>query len=442
MQQARQIGKVLVTYPCGTPAPTHGAARADSLALDPHGAYLVVGGTGGLGFASARWMVERGARRLTLASRSGELAVAARDEIECWRATLGVAVDIVSCDVTDAAAVDAMIAAIVRRDIPLKGVLHSAMTIDDGLVRNLDDARMAAVLAPKVAGAWNLHRATRSLPLDLFVVYSSATTYLGNPGQSNYVAANSFLEALVEHRRAAGLPGTFMAWGPLEDVGFLARHADTREALQSRIGGASITSGEAMIALERALVAGAAGEAVVRLDWHAVARGMPAAKARRYSLLQSHANGGDARDGGTQLREEVLALPRDEAIALVAGTLQAQIARILHMTPDRIALDKSVLDMGMDSLMGMELGLAVEEAFEVKLSVMAIAEGASAMTLAGRIVDSIGASADAGAAADSAHEAVAALAAKHAIDGDARAVLDIRPAPVAGQVSPTLEVAR
>ncbi|NTX23888.1 SDR family NAD(P)-dependent oxidoreductase, partial [Burkholderia cepacia] len=445
MQQARQIGKVLVTYPSGTPAPTRGVTRVGSLTLDPHGTYLVVGGTGGLGFASARWMVGRGARRLTLASRSGELAGAAREEVERWRATLGVTVDVVSCDVTDAAAVDAMIAAIARRGSPLKGVLHSAMSIDDGLVRNLDDARMAAVLAPKVAGAWNLHRATRALPLDLFVVYSSATTYLGNPGQSNYVAANTFLEALVEHRRAAGLSGTFMAWGPLEDVGFLARHADTREALQSRIGGASITSDEAMAALERALVAGAAGEAVVRLDWHAVARGMPAAKARRYSLLQSHAKGGDARDGGPQLREEVLALPRDEAIALVARTLQAQIARILHMTPDRIALDKSVLDMGMDSLMGMELGLAVEEAFEVKLSVMAIAEGASVTTLAGRIVDSIGASADAsdaGAATDAAQEAVAALAAKHAIEGEARAMLDTRAAPVAGQVSPTLEVAR
>ncbi|WP_321791096.1 SDR family NAD(P)-dependent oxidoreductase [Burkholderia pyrrocinia] len=442
MQQARQIGKVLVTYPSGTPAPTRGVTGAASLALDPHGAYLVVGGTGGLGFASARWMVERGARRLTLASRSGELAAAARDEVERWHATLGVTVDVVSCDVTDAAAVEAMIAAIGGRDIPLKGVLHSAMSIDDGLVRNLDDARMAAVLAPKVAGAWNLHRATRALSLDLFVVYSSATTYLGNPGQSNYVAANSFLEALVEHRRAAGLPGTFMAWGPLEDVGFLARHADTREALQSRIGGASITSDEAMVALERALVAGAAGEAVVRLDWHAVARGMPAAKARRYSLLQSHANSGDARDGGTQLREEVLALPRDEAIALVAGTLQAQIARILHMTPDRIALDKSVLDMGMDSLMGMELGLAVEEAFEVKLSVMAIAEGASVTTLAGRIVDSIGASADAGSATDAAQEAVAALAAKHAIEGEARAMLDGRPTAVAGHASPTLAVTR
>ncbi|RQR70197.1 type I polyketide synthase [Burkholderia sp. Bp9015] len=444
MQQARQIGKVLVTYPSGTPEPKRGLAAPGPLVLDPLGAYLVVGGTGGLGFASARRIVERGARHLTLASRSGTLAAAALDEATRWRDTLGVTVHVVACDVTDAAAVDAMIAAIAARGTPLKGVLHSAMSIDDGLVRNLDDARMTAVLAPKVAGAWNLHRATLRLPLDLFVVYSSATTYLGNPGQANYVAANTFLEALVEHRRAAGLPGTFMAWGPLEDVGFLARHADTREALQSRIGGASITSDEAMVALERTLVTGAAGEAVVRLDWHAVARGMPAAKARRYSLLQSHAQGADARDGGTQLREDVLALPRDEAVALVAATLQSQIARILHMTPDRIALDKSVLDMGMDSLMGMELGLAVEEAFEVKLSVMAIAEGASVTTLAGRIVDSIGASVEAGGqpVSDVAKEAVEALAAKHAIDVEVRALLGAEQTPPARHVSPTLEVAR
>ncbi|MGS0896240.1 SDR family NAD(P)-dependent oxidoreductase [Burkholderia stagnalis] len=444
MQQARQIGKVLVTYPSGTPAPTRGVAGPAPLALDPRGAYLVVGGTGGLGFASARWMVERGARHLTLASRSGRLADAARDEAAGWRDALGVTVDVVACDVTDAAAVDALIAAIAARDTPLKGVLHSAMSIDDGLVRNLDDARFAAVLAPKVAGAWNLHRATHAQPLDWFVVYSSATTCLGNPGQSSYVAANSFLEALVEHRRAAGLPGTFMAWGPLEDVGFLARHAETREALQTRIGGASITSDEALAALERALVTGIAGEAVVRLDWHAVARGMPAAKARRYALLQSQAKGGDARDGGTQLREEVLALPRDEAIARVADTLQAQIARILHMTPDRIALDKSVLDMGMDSLMGMELGLAVEEAFEVKLSVMAIAEGASVTTLAARIVDAIAASVDVDAESthDAASDAVAVLAAKHALDGDAQAALDAAPASAADRVPPMLEVAR
>ncbi|WP_414450288.1 SDR family NAD(P)-dependent oxidoreductase [Burkholderia sp. 22PA0099] len=425
MQQARQIGKVLVTYPSGTPAPTRGLADAPVLALDARSAYLVIGGTGGLGFATARRLVERGARHLTLASRGGQLADAARAEADRWRDTLGVSVEAVACDVTDAAAVQAMVARIAARGTPLKGVLHSAMQIDDGLVRNLDDARFEAVLAPKVAGAWNLHRATLDAPLDWFVVYSSATTFLGNPGQGSYVAANSFLEALVAHRRAAGRPATFMAWGPLEDVGFLARNDTTREALQSRIGGASITSDEALDALEQALADGIAGEAVVRIDWQALSRGMPAANARRYAQMQTRGGSDASRDGGDKLREQVAALPHDEAVAFVSETLRSQIARILHMTADRIALDRSVLEMGMDSLMGMELGLAVEEVFEVKLSVMAIADGASVLSLAARIVDSI-AAAEANAGGDAgAIDAVAAMAAKHALDAEAKAVLKV-----------------
>lgn len=431
MQQARQIGKVLVGYPAGTPAPTRGAAQTGALRCDAGGAYLVIGGTGGLGFATARWMVARGARHVTLASRSGTLNEAARAEVARWHAESGVETHVVSCDVTNAAAVQALVAQIAARGTPLKGVLHSAMHIDDGLVRNLDDARFEAVLAPKLAGAWNLHRATLDYALDFFVVYSSATTALGNPGQSSYVAANSFLEALVETRRAAKLPGTFMAWGPLDDVGFLARNEKTREALQSRIGGASISSDEALVALERVLVAGGAGEAVVRLDWQALSRGMPAAGARRYAALRTRNANEPASDGGQPLRGRVAALPHAEALALVEETLRTQIARILHLAPEKVELERSVLDMGMDSLMGMELGLAVEEAFEVKLSVMAIAEGATVRTLAARIVESIEADAESAdspleAQADAQNaaqaetaEAAAALARKHAIDVEA-----------------------
>ncbi|KHJ63497.1 beta-ketoacyl reductase, partial [Burkholderia glumae] len=277
-----------------------------------------------------------------------------------------------------------------------------------------------------------------------FVVYSSATTYLGNPGQASYVAANSFLEALVVHRRAAGLPATFMAWGPLDDVGFLARNDSTREALQARIGGAAISSAEALDALERALVDGRAGEAVVRIDWQALARGMPAAGARRYAQMQTRPGSDGSRDGGDELREQVAALPREQAVAFVAETLRAQIARILHMTPERIALDKSVLEMGMDSLMGMELGLAVEEVFEVKLSVMAIADGATVQSLAGRIVDSIAAQeANAGGAADGGGlDEVAALAAKHALDSEAKAALKAAANDPVGGKKPRLEVAQ
>lgn len=448
MQQARQIGKVLVGYPAATPAPTRGALKCEVLRLDADGAYLVIGGTGGLGFASARWMIARGACHLTLASRSGALSAQASEEIARWRDE-GVSVDVVSCDATDAAAVAALVASIAARGTPLKGVLHSAMHIDDGLVRNLDDARFEAVLAPKLAGAWNLHRATQGCPLDFFIVYSSATTALGNPGQSSYVAANSFLEALVEQRRAIGLPGTFMAWGPLSDVGFLARNEKTREALQSRIGGVSITSDEALAALERVLLAGGAGEAVVRLDWQALSRGMPSAQARRYAAMRARGMNEPVLESGEPLRERVHALPRAEALALVEETLRVQIARILHLAPERVELDTSVLDMGMDSLMGMELGMAVEEAFEVKLSVMAIAEGATVRSLAARIVDSIeaadedeaAAGADAGTTAaasaasaqagrNPADEVLAHLASKHALDSEAQALLAKPGAPL------------
>ncbi|WP_322013575.1 SDR family NAD(P)-dependent oxidoreductase [Paraburkholderia sp. J12] len=421
MQQARQIGKVLVGYPAGAPAPKRGLAQGRSLQLDAQGAYLVIGGTGGLGFASARWMVQRGARHVTLASRSGVLNAVARDEVARWRDEAGVQVHVVSCDATDARAVAALVAAIDARGTPVKGVLHSAMHIDDGLLRNLDDARFAAVLEPKVAGAWNLHRATLGHDLDFFIVYSSATTALGNPGQSNYVAANSFLEALVETRRAAGLPGTWMGWGPLEDVGFLARNEKTREALQSRIGGASITSDEALAALERVLLEGGAGEAVVRLDWQALSRGMPAAVARRYASMQAHGAQEPAREGSHQLRDRMRVMPRDEALALVEEALRAQIARILHLAPERVDLERSVLDMGMDSLMGMELGMAVEEMFEVKLSVMAIAEGATVRSLAARIVDSVEADEageDESVPQANTQEALAQLASRHALEGE------------------------
>jgi acyl carrier protein len=282
---------------------------------------------------------------------------------------------------------------------------------------------MNAVLEPKVAGAWNLHRVTQQRALDFFVLYSSATTCFGNPGQGAYVAANSFLEALVAHRRAAGLPATFMAWGPIEDVGFLARHSGTREALQTRIGGAAITSAEAMAALERALVSGSAGEAVVRLDWRAIARGMPAAQACRYRELQSGSAVETPNEDGVLL-EQLRALPPAEAVVLVEMALRGQIARILHMSPEGIDVDRSVLDLGMDSLMGMELGMAVEESFGVKLSVMAIAEGATVHSLAVRIVDLLNGS-------DSAEEAVsaqvAALAAQHGYEGDAQALLEHNP---------------
>lgn len=439
MQQARQIGKILVTYPGGAPRPTRTGSASATLKLDAAAAYLIVGGTGGLGFATARWMMERGARHLTLASRSGTLAPELAEEAARWCAENGTQVHTCACDVTDVLALSALLDDIDRRGTPLKGVLHSAMVIDDGLVRNLDDARFTAVLAPKLAGAWNLHRATRDMNLDLFVVYSSATTFLGNPGQASYVAANSFLEALIAQRRAANLAGTYMAWGPLDDVGFLARNTQTREALQSRIGGLSITSAEALAALERAIVDMSAGEAVVRLDWQALSLGMPAAHARRYAQMHVRGSHESAHENGAQMREQIIGLPFADAMHRVEETLQVQIARILHMSPEKIESSRSILDMGMDSLMGMELGMAVEECFQVRLSIMTMAEGATVHSLAQRIVESIQTQGEASeeGGSNSVAAQVAAVAAQHALDVDLHALADVADAVAAHAVLAT-----
>jgi NADPH:quinone reductase-like Zn-dependent oxidoreductase/acyl carrier protein len=393
MQQSRQIGKVLVTYPLGAPL----AAKAVQKPLptfDPAGAYLIVGGTGGLGFATAKWMIKRGARHITLTSRSGRLNKEQQSQVKSWRENFGTELQVQArvCDVTDAQALASLVQTIEKSGYPIKGVVHSAMQIEDGLLRNLDQTRFMAALSSKVAGAWNLHRIMGDRALDCFILYSSVTTYLGSPGQGNYVAANAFLEALTAMRRAQGLPATFMAWGPIEDVGFLARNQNTRSAAQSRLGSNSITSTEAVTALGDALtdgLDGLAGEAVVRLDWRTVGR-MPAAKAGRFADIMASSAQDEAENvGSAELRVQILALPPEQAYKRVVQAIRVQIARILQLPLDRIELDKPVIEMGMDSLMGMELGLAVEENFQVKLSMMTISEGASAQVIANRIVAAI-----------------------------------------------------
>ncbi|MDR2990836.1 MAG: KR domain-containing protein, partial [Burkholderiaceae bacterium] len=330
------------------------------------------------------------------------------------------------------------------RGTPVRGVIHSAMQIEDGLLRNLDDARFSAALAPKVAGAWNLHRALGNRKLDCFVLYSSITTYLGSPGQGNYVAANCFLEALVAMRRAAGLKANFMAWGPIEDVGFLARNTGTREAVQTRIGGTTITSAEVLAALDVALATNIPGEAVVRMDWNKIVHSLPAARTHRYADILAH-NAGEASDeDSSQLREQVEALPSEQAQQMVAEVLRIQIARILHLSPERIEPDKSVLEMGMDSLMGMELGLAVQENFQVKLPMMAVSEGGSVNTLAARIVASIkheteGSSSPANAPDLQAAEALAEMHGVE-IDDETRTVMEKNSKELAASLS-ALEVA-
>ncbi len=187
-----------------------------------NGTILITGGTGGLGALLARHLVERGARRLLLISRSGLRAEGAR-ELKASLQELGAKVKVAACDVADGAQLERVIAQIPRSH-PLSAVIHAAGVIDDGVISSLDGERLRRVMDPKVAGALNLHELTKDMELSEFILFSSAAGTLGSPGQGNYAAANTFLDALAAARRAEGLPGSSLAWGQWADASGMTAH--------------------------------------------------------------------------------------------------------------------------------------------------------------------------------------------------------------------------
>ncbi len=419
MQQARQIGKIVVTYDDGVPdtAPPRSTQKA-RLDLSSEASFLIAGGLSGFGLRTAEWLADRGARHLVLFGRRGPGA----EEAQTVLARLerrGVKVLARSCDVTDRTALAEILDEVSRRMPPLRGVVHAAMVIDDGLIRDMNAAQIRRVLAPKILGAMYLDELTRGLPLDFFLFYSSATTLFGNPGQGNYVAANAALEALARARRAAGLPATCALWGAIDDVGFLARNQKIKDALQGRMGGSALSAALALDTLEDMLVADRSGIGVLEFEWRALARFLPSASSPKFSDIGRGLTESDGDDeGGVDLQRLLHELPEEELLSTVIDMLKVEIGEILRFTPDKIDANRSLPDMGLDSLMAVELAVAVESRFGVRLPVMALSESPNVAKLAAWIIEHLR-SEDSSAAPDHAGETKAQIeriASQHASD--------------------------
>jgi NADPH:quinone reductase-like Zn-dependent oxidoreductase/acyl carrier protein len=387
MQQSRQIGKIVVSFneveallaQVKQPLP-------NSFKLDPHASYLVSGGLGGFGLKTAQFLVEKGAKHLILLGRSGASTSTAIQAIYQMEQQ-GVSVYAHAVDVCHSGQLTELFAQIAYCAPPLKGVIHAAALIEDGLISQLNAEQFTRVLNPKIQGAYNLHCLTEKLELDFFVLYSSMTTFLGNPGQANYVAANSYLESLAHYRRQKGLAGLYVAWGPIEDVGFLTRNLAVKETLETRIGSKAIDSHIALQMLEKLLLTDSAGAAVIDFDWQTLSRFMPVAKSPKYEqqLLQAKRMGND--HAHENIKSLLASLSTEEALTVITQLLAQEAGQILRLPTEKVDSQKSVFDLGMDSLMGMELVIAIETRFEVKLPLMALAEGATISKLAARIVE-------------------------------------------------------
>ena len=347
MAQARHIGKVALSSPAAGPA------RHRPVGITPVATYLVTGGLGSLGLHVARWLVDAGARHLVLVGRrapsaSSSQAMAALD-------AAGGQVVVIEADVARRADVDRVIAHISRSMPPLKGVVHAAGILDDGVVIEQQWTRFESVMRPKVLGAWNLHEATRDTRLDFFVCFSSIASTLGSPGQSNYAAANAMLDALAHHRRSLGLPALSINWGPWTDGGMAAAASGQMTQRWADRGLHGLSPEEALKGLADAMNGDDAQVIVARIDWAGFARQFTPAPSLIRQLVADPPAAATAPPPA-RLADVLNSAPPIRRMSMLVDYVLKQALRVLGL-PGSYPLEpeQGLRDVGLDSLMAVEL---------------------------------------------------------------------------------------
>ncbi|WP_433672451.1 SDR family NAD(P)-dependent oxidoreductase [Nocardia sp. CA-136227] len=318
------------------------------------GTVLITGGTGGLGALFARHLVtEYGVRNLALTSRRGPDAPGATALVE-ELATLGAQARIIACDIADPESVRQLVSG-----LDLSAVVHAAGVLDDGTIGSLTAEQVDRVLAPKVAGAWNLHEATENIDLSAFVLFSSVAGVIGSAGQGNYAAANSFLDALAERRRAAGLAATSLAWGPWGEAGGMTGELDrVAVARWDRLGLGQIERAEGLRLFDAALAHRAARLVPLRFDATALRRGSDgrALPPVLRGFVRRPAEVVKSVGAVDTLAARLAEAGSDRGAALTLETVRAQVAAVLgHDSGDSIDAETPFRELGLDSLGGVEL---------------------------------------------------------------------------------------
>lgn len=412
MQQARHIGKVVVLISDHQPMIEQPLAAPVPLRLANESTWIVTGGLSGFGLESARWLAARGVGYLVLVGRRGLNTPGAREAVDDLIAK-GIHVQALACDISDEEAVVQMVERTRKTFPPIKGILHAAAVYDDGLLQSLDAQRMEAVIAPKLLGAWNLHQATLGTPLEHFVLYSSITTAIGNPCQANYVAANAGLEGIALLRRNLGLPAVCIGWGPIGDAGYLTRNEAVRDSLGKCLGKPPLTTRQALDQLEYILTQGNS-LAVGNFDWNTLARVLPSAARGRFAVLNRSLNKTGLSENEADFQTLIVGKSPEEVSLIVQQWVVTEVAQILAIGADRIDPARSLHDLGLDSLMAVELAVGLETRFGIQLPVMMLNESPTAEKVAQRIVERLlGANDQTDATANSIDAVVQAMTEQH-----------------------------
>ncbi|WP_434380753.1 SDR family NAD(P)-dependent oxidoreductase [Melittangium boletus] len=424
MAQGQHVGKLVVTLDdpklrIVPPRPGF-RVRAD-------GTYLITGGLGGLGLSAARWLVRRGARSLLLLGRRAPSA-SVLAELDALRAE-GARVEVERVDMADTTRLSEVVGR-THGELPrLRGVLHCAGVLDDGVLEQQEPARFREVLSPKVRGAWSLHTLTRDESLDFFVLYSSMSALLGMPGQGNYASANAAMDALAHHRRQQGLPALSVNWGPFSEVGLAAAQSNRGERLAYQ-GMASFTPQQGEALLERLLAEGAVHVGAVSLDLRQWLQFFPnAASQRVWEELAAERGGEGAKNKSALLVDLRRAAPPARA-GLLENYLRERLCHVLRVDAGRVGRHDAFRGLGLDSLMSLELRNRIEAALDLKLSVTLLWAHSTLAALATYLLEQLGLGAPA--------ERAAAPSSKK--DKDKPRAKETRPPPAAPESRPLVDL--
>ncbi|MFJ9648954.1 type I polyketide synthase, partial [Streptomyces sp. NPDC101206] len=406
------------------------ARSAGAESWSPSGTVLVTGGTGALGGQVARWLAGAGAERLVLTSRRGADAPGA-DQLAAELAELGAEVSVVACDAADR---DALRTLLTAEADTLTAVVHTAGVLDDGMIDALTPERFQGVLRAKATSALHLHELTLELGIELtaFVLFSSMTGTAGTAGQANYAAANAYLDALAEQRRAAGLAATSIAWGPWAEGGMAADQA--LEARMRRDGVPPMAAQPAIRALRQAVGAGDTGDTgdatlmVADIEWDRYLAGHTAV--RRTELFselsevratRTATEAGDGRRSAGQaespatLSGRLAALAPAEQERELLDLVRTHVAAVLgHGTTDAVGAERAFKELGFDSLTAVELRNRLSAATELRLPVTLVYDYPTSAALADHLREEL---------VGSVPVAGALLPAAAAVDGDPIAIV-------------------
>jgi phthiocerol/phenolphthiocerol synthesis type-I polyketide synthase D len=347
------------------------------------GAYIVAGSLSGVGLEFGRWLSRRGARRVVLGGRRapGEAAQAVIAEMR----ERGTEVEVVQGDIAAPGVAEAMVTAATAGGMRLCGAAHAANQLNDQLIGSVDAEGISTVWGPKVQGAWRLHEATVALDLDWWLVFSSVASLMGSPGQAAYAAANAWLDSLVSWRRAIGLAGTSINWGPWAEVG---KGQDVDWAFMEQLG-----VSEGMEALDVILGAGIERIGVVRLNAAGAVDVLPSFREVPYFADLVAEAAAVADDGGEEDWAGVAGLrtlPPEEARQVLSERIVSRMAAIMGFHPHQVDRHKPLTQLGFDSLMAVRARNAVQSDLGLPMPVRLLLQGATLTDLEQHLAAELG----------------------------------------------------